>query len=280
MAKYVKPCDGLVNSLFSNARKHPVLPNVIRAHTGVDYTSAPDNTIRAAAAGKVIIARHSEPDGYGKMVAIEHDFKTGKEVTVYAHLASVSVKYGQKVSQGQKIGVKGDTGLSSGVHLHFEIRKGEYSQKRYVDPLPYIYDKETENIQVMLNKVGYIIRADGYYGENTIGTVAKFQKKHGLTVDGVCGRGTLAILEREAAKVKPVKEKEKEVIVMYEPDSKAMREATENVLKHFESLPKDQNPISDVHRKAFEKGELPLSNAVGLLFTVLDRYMIDKSPKD
>lgn len=210
MAMFEKPCDGLVNSLFSNARKHPVLPNTIRPHNGVDYTSSPDNTIRAAAAGQVVIARTTEPDGYGKMVAIQHNIDGKIFTTVYAHLDSVAVKGLQDVKKGQKIGVKGTTGISNGVHLHFEIRVGTYQMKRYIDPLPYIYDKETQNIQTMLNKVGYIIAADGYYGDKTIATVTRFQQKYGLVADGVCGRTTLAVLEREAAKVKPIKVQEKE----------------------------------------------------------------------
>lgn len=209
MTLFIKPCGGLMNSLFSQNRKHPKL-GIVRPHNGVDYTSSPDNTIVAAAAGRVVTARTSMPDGYGRMVAIEHNLDGKIYTTVYAHLQTVSVKVGQVVKQGQRIGVKGDTGLSAGVHLHFEIRIGTYGLRRYVDPLPYIYDKETERIQVMLNKVGIIQRADGYYGDRTITSVAQFQKRHGLTADGVCGRTTLAVLEREAAKVKPIREKEKE----------------------------------------------------------------------
>lgn len=201
--KFVKPSGGLVNSLVSGARMNPVL-GVIRPHNGVDYTSSPNNDIVASAAGKVIIARSTEDDGYGKMVAIEHDFKDGLMTTVYAHLSVVSVKLGQVVRQGQKIGVKGTTGNSTGVHLHFEIRQGKYAARKYINPLPLIFDKETQTIQVMLNKVGYILRADGYYGDETINAVALFQKKHGMTVDGVAGRTTFSLLKSEAAKVPKV----------------------------------------------------------------------------
>lgn len=265
-----------MNSLFSQNRKHPKL-GIVRPHNGVDYTSSPDNTIVASAAGRVVIARTSTPDGYGRMVAIEHNLDGNIFTSVYAHLQTVSVKVGQVVKQGQRIGVKGDTGLSAGVHLHFEIRIGTYGLKRYVDPLPYIFDKEAQLVQTYLNKVGYIVRADGYYGNQTITAVADFQKKYGLTADGVAGRTTFARLKEEAEKVKPIKQKEKEVVMMYKPTSKAMREATERVLKHFEDekeFPKTN--LSDTHRKNFEKDELEMSAAVGLLFTILDRYLIDK----
>jgi murein DD-endopeptidase MepM/ murein hydrolase activator NlpD len=70
--------------------------------------------------------------GYGNYVIIEHD---GTYSTVYGHMASVNVSYGQKVNQGDVIGYVGSTGWSTGYHLHFEIRVNGTR----VDPSGYLY---------------------------------------------------------------------------------------------------------------------------------------------
>ncbi len=106
-------------------------------HTGVDiggvgYTSP----VYAAADGKVITAKTitSNPDGpdtgkysagYGNYVMVSHGKKNGVEVTtIYGHLSSVNVKVGDLVYQGTtKLGITGNTGYSTGAHLHFEIRE-------------------------------------------------------------------------------------------------------------------------------------------------------------
>lgn len=95
----------------------------IHGHNGVDIGSSLGTTIRAAAGGKVIIAKGSGWNGgYGNYVVISH--ANGMQ-TLYAHLNSVSVSAGQTVSQGNTIGTMGNTGQSTGVHLHFEVRGGK-----------------------------------------------------------------------------------------------------------------------------------------------------------
>jgi hypothetical protein len=90
-------------------------------HNGYDYNLW-YQPVYAAATGKVIFARMeypSEPDhGYGNMIMIEH---RGGYVTLYGHLSKFRVRKGQKVRAGQEIGVSGNTGHSSGPHLHFTV---------------------------------------------------------------------------------------------------------------------------------------------------------------
>ena len=87
-----------------------------KLHKGIDIARPSDRTIKAADNGKVISA--GSDGGYGNKVVIDHN---NGITTLYAHLDSISVSVGQVVSQGQKIGVMGTTGNSTGVHLHFEV---------------------------------------------------------------------------------------------------------------------------------------------------------------
>jgi murein DD-endopeptidase MepM/ murein hydrolase activator NlpD len=92
----------------------------IHGHNGIDLGASVGTTVLAAANGKVIVARSSGYNGgYGEMVIITHDNGTQ---TVYAHLSEVDVTPGQGVVQGEKIGESGNTGRSTGPHLHFEVR--------------------------------------------------------------------------------------------------------------------------------------------------------------
>ncbi|MBN9654397.1 peptidoglycan DD-metalloendopeptidase family protein [Halobacillus sp. GSS1] len=89
-----------------------------RYHKGIDIAGVSDKTIKAADYGKVIEAGYRK--SFGNKVVIDHG--NGYE-TIYAHLSSIDVKKGQTVKKGEKIGVMGTTGRSTGVHLHFEIHK-------------------------------------------------------------------------------------------------------------------------------------------------------------
>lgn len=101
-----------------------------RNHGGVDIGGVFYSTsIIAAKAGKVVISRYSS--SYGNYVMVSHG---PGNATVYAHLSSRCVKVGDYVKQGQKLGISGSTGHSTGPHLHFEIRE---NNKR-VNPLKYL----------------------------------------------------------------------------------------------------------------------------------------------
>jgi len=88
-------------------------------HTGVDLAAASGTPVRAANSGAVIFAGWNNW-GYGNAVVLVH----GPFLTLYGHMSSVNVGCGQLVSVGQVVGGVGNTGNSSGPHLHFEIRNG------------------------------------------------------------------------------------------------------------------------------------------------------------
>ncbi len=101
-----------------------------RLHAGTDVGVPIGTTVRASRGGQVITAGWL--GGYGNCVIIDHGDGVA---TRYGHLSEVTVSVGQYVDQGQQIALSGNTGRSTGPHLHFEIRiNGEA-----VDPLPYLY---------------------------------------------------------------------------------------------------------------------------------------------
>jgi murein DD-endopeptidase MepM/ murein hydrolase activator NlpD len=90
-----------------------------RLHAGIDIAGPIGSPIWAAKAGEVIFA--GQQSGYGNVIMIDHG---GGLVTLYGHLSRIGVSDGQTVSQGQTIGARGNTGHSTGPHLHFETRYG------------------------------------------------------------------------------------------------------------------------------------------------------------
>jgi murein DD-endopeptidase MepM/ murein hydrolase activator NlpD len=98
-------------------RKHPVLRKY-KMHTGIDIAADKGASIVAANSGTVIMA-HYDTNGYGNMVVIDHG---GGITTLYGHASKLLVKVGQEVKAGAVIAKVGSTGLSTGNHLHFEVR--------------------------------------------------------------------------------------------------------------------------------------------------------------
>jgi len=113
-----------ISSPYGN-RIHPIL-RVNRFHSGIDVPAPTGRTIVAAGPGKVVLAGNQ--GGYGKTVIIDHG---GGIMTLYAHNSRLFVSAGQQVSRGQKITAMGSTGMSTGPHLHFEVRVNG----KTVDPL-------------------------------------------------------------------------------------------------------------------------------------------------
>ncbi|WP_448579751.1 M23 family metallopeptidase [Thermaurantiacus sp.] len=109
------PVEGARMSSGFGMRFHPIL-GFSRMHQGLDFAAATGTPVVASAGGKVIQAGWG--GGYGNVVKIEH---SNGLVTRYAHLSRIDVKNGQAVSQGQRIGAVGSTGLSTGPHLHYEV---------------------------------------------------------------------------------------------------------------------------------------------------------------
>lgn len=123
----ILPTLGRISSSYSLARHHPLL-RVVRPHRGVDI-AAPDGTLVVAPAGGVVRFVGLRP-GYGLTLEVEHDHSI---VTLYGHLSRVLVRDGQSVMRGQPLANVGSSGLSTGPHLHYELRIGG----RPVDPLTF-----------------------------------------------------------------------------------------------------------------------------------------------
>lgn len=121
------PTSGAIVSGFGY-RTHPVY-GTTRFHSGVDIDGACGQPIYAAEDGTVLSAGSN--GGYGNATVVDHGNGLS---TLYAHQSSIGVSSGSSVSRGQQIGLVGTTGLSTGCHLHFEVRvNGEP-----VDPVPYL----------------------------------------------------------------------------------------------------------------------------------------------
>jgi murein DD-endopeptidase MepM/ murein hydrolase activator NlpD len=101
-------------------------------HTGVDFPVPTGTTVKSVAAGSVVSAGWG--GSYGYQVVIRHG---DGRYSQYAHLSAISVRDGQSVSAGQRIGRSGSTGNSSGPHLHFEVRTGPGFGSD-VDPVAYL----------------------------------------------------------------------------------------------------------------------------------------------
>lgn len=90
-------------------------------HKAIDIANSAGGPILAADSGTVIVAGWPDSSGYGNRVIIDHG---NGFVTLYAHLRTIQVSVGQTVNRGDVIGQMGNTGRSTGTHLHFEIRQG------------------------------------------------------------------------------------------------------------------------------------------------------------
>jgi murein DD-endopeptidase MepM/ murein hydrolase activator NlpD len=113
--RLLRPVPGAISSPYGE-RVHPIL-GTSRMHNGVDMNAAQGDPIRAVAAGKVILA--GVKGGFGNTIMIDHG---GGMVTLYAHQSKLGASVGDNVKAGQTIGFIGSTGLSTGPHLHFEVR--------------------------------------------------------------------------------------------------------------------------------------------------------------
>ena len=126
---------GIIESSYEN-RLHPIYRRFME-HTGVDIGGKTGNPVYAAAAGTVIAA--GKNGGYGYCVDIDHG---NGLVTRYAHCSKIMVRKWQKVKAGEEIAKVGNTGVSTGPHLHFEIRLYD----RPIDPTMFI-GKKPQNVE-------------------------------------------------------------------------------------------------------------------------------------
>ncbi|MCL2626064.1 MAG: LysM peptidoglycan-binding domain-containing M23 family metallopeptidase [Cystobacterineae bacterium] len=115
------PLQGMLYAKFGKKGKE--------IHDGIDLAAPLGTPVKAAAGGKVLYA--GEQKGYGNIVIIEH---TAGLITLYAHNHELRIQAGDKVAAGAVIATVGQSGRTSGPHLHFELRKNGIA----VDPLPYL----------------------------------------------------------------------------------------------------------------------------------------------
>jgi murein DD-endopeptidase MepM/ murein hydrolase activator NlpD len=115
------PLRGVLYARFGRKGSEP--------HDGIDLAAPAGTPVKTAAPGKVLYA--GEQPGYGFIALVEHDHGL---VTLYAHNRDVRVREGQEVREGQVVATVGESGKTSGPHLHFEVRKGGLP----VDPLLYL----------------------------------------------------------------------------------------------------------------------------------------------
>lgn len=126
-----------VTSAFGSRRMHPILRRVL-PHAGVDYGARSGTPVRATADGVISIAGRN--GGYGNLVEIQHP---NGYATRYAHLSgfAAGVRRARWVRQGEVVGFVGSTGLATGPHLHYEVRRGG----RAVDPVRVMVPGGVEN---------------------------------------------------------------------------------------------------------------------------------------
>ncbi len=126
-------------------RIHPILKER-EFHKGVDIRARMNTPVRALADGVVSFAGfHKKKGGFGKLLVIRHNFAFS---TSYGHLNKLHVKTGEFIKKGQIVALTGNSGVSNGPHLHFEIRYIGNS----LDPAPFM-EWEMNNFEVIFRKV-------------------------------------------------------------------------------------------------------------------------------
>ena len=136
MTNFIMPAEGKITSRFGK----DMLEGTLRNHFGIDIAKAGTVYIHAIADG--VVSKSYKSTSYGEVIFIQH-YEDGQTwESVYAHMRTGSRKFeqGDKVKQGTVIGRMGNTGFSTGQHLHFELHKGtwNYGKTNAVDPLHYI----------------------------------------------------------------------------------------------------------------------------------------------
>lgn len=128
-------------------------------HNGIDYGLPQGTPVLAAADGEVW-KDGLDSTGYGNCVILKHDWNAG---TVYAHLRNWNVIPGQKVKAGDIIGYSGNSGNSTGPHLHFEYRLKYDDWKSATDPADFLIDSPAEQIKPATPSTGWaeVVCIDG-----------------------------------------------------------------------------------------------------------------------
>ncbi|QDK36483.1 M23 family peptidase [Bdellovibrio sp. NC01] len=126
----IKPAKGWLTSRFGY-RTSPFSGKSV-LHAGLDIAAAPGSPVYAPADGVVTFASYDE--GYGKLVSIDHGYGVS---TRFGHMSQIYVQVGQRINKWDVLGAVGNTGRSTGPHLHYEVRINGTP----VDPINYILDE-------------------------------------------------------------------------------------------------------------------------------------------
>jgi murein DD-endopeptidase MepM/ murein hydrolase activator NlpD len=126
----MKPMEGFYSKHDFGMRLHPIL-NIYRMHEGIDIINEAGTPVYASADGTVDFT--GRRGGYGLAVEINHGYSLK---TLYGHLSKILVREDQKVKRGEIIARSGNTGLSNGPHLHYEVRINGVAQ----NPTEYFFD--------------------------------------------------------------------------------------------------------------------------------------------
>lgn len=110
------------------------------AHNGLDFNPGEGAPVQAIADGVVVLVKESNR-GLGHVIGIEHQINGDTIVSIYAHLLAGSMRHqlGERVKVGDRVGNVGDTGFSTGPHLHFELRVGGLDGEQ-INPLPWLQE--------------------------------------------------------------------------------------------------------------------------------------------
>ncbi|UTE74522.1 peptidoglycan DD-metalloendopeptidase family protein [Rossellomorea marisflavi] len=175
-AEWRFPVDGTITDVFGSRSG---------THKGMDIGGEEGSPVHSVADG--VVTRSYLSDSYGHVVFVRHD--NGYE-TVYAHLISRGVKEGQEVHRGELVGKLGNTGISTGPHLHFEIHAGEWTfeKENAIDPFVVFGQGGVGQVVFAEKKDPYQtvaasqVAGDSYRVKKG-DTLWSISHEHGLTVD-------------------------------------------------------------------------------------------------
>ena len=180
LSQFIVPVTGYITSKFG--------PRRYRYHYGTDIKVQTGDTIVSSFSGKVRITDYDR-HGYGNYVVIRHD--NGLE-TVYAHLSKVLVHNDQAVAAGELIGLGGNTGRSTGSHLHYEIRflGNAMNPEKIIDfekGMPYMHEYLiTKNESFYYQKEVKAMAAAKYYKIRNGDNLSRIAARNGTSVRRLC----------------------------------------------------------------------------------------------